>query len=291
MGGFFSPGTPQAAVPQDLQGLRGQNIQLIQQLLGFPTTGAPTGGGAQGTGRTFGNLFGSPALRQLQGTAGAAGTPGTAGPLGGGDPLARLQQFFGALSPFSGTDAQRGSTGVSQYLNQPSPEQRALDVAMPGLQEILSGGGPQFERDLSLANQQGGRFGSANAILRGEATRNLYNQRGQAAQTLGLLAQGAGGGQARLAGFADLENQRRLGILMNLLGVGQQASFNVPTTQSPSPFSQLMGAALPILLTAFGGPAAGAAGAAATGAGGGRTPGPTAPPVNPWDLPMPWRNG
>src|SRR5207302_11249332 len=103
-------------------------------------------------------------------------------------------------------------------------------------------------------NQQGGRFGSANAILRGEALKNLYNQRGQAAQTLGLLSSNAGqnpfsrlmgAGQygTAQAGQADIETQRRLSILLNLLGVGQQASFNVPTTQSPSPFSQFLGLA------------------------------------------------
>src|SRR2546421_6113016 len=199
--------------------MRQQQIGLLQQLLGFPQ-------GGQG--------------------GGAPGQPGQ-----GGDPLARLQQFFGTLgSPQTDLQRQTG-TGISQYLNQPAPEQRALDVAMPGLQEILSGGGPQFERDLSLANQQGGRFGSANAILRGEALRNLYNQRGQAAQTLGLLSAnagqnpfsrllGAGAYGNQQAGQADIETQRRLAILLNLLGVGQQASFNVPTTQSPSPFSQFL---------------------------------------------------
>ena len=224
MGGIFSPGQPKAAIPQDLAGMRQQQIGLLQQLLGFP-----------------------------QGGGGAMGGLGPSGK-GGNDPLARLQQFFGTLgSPQTDLQRQTG-TGISQYLNQPAPEQRALDVAMPGLQEILSGGGPQFERDLALANQQGGRFGSANAILRGEALKNLYNQRGQAAQTLGLLSSNAGQnpfsrllgagqyGQAQ-AGQADIETQRRLSILLNLLGVGQQASFNVPTTQSPSPFSQFLGLA------------------------------------------------
>jgi len=220
VGGFFSPGQPKAAIPQDLAGMRQQQIDLLGKLLGF------------------------------SGTAGGAGPASSQA----NDPLARLQQFFGTLgSPQTDLQRQVGG-GISQYLNQPAPEQRALDVAMPGLQEILSGGGPQFERDLSLANQQGGRFGSANAILRGEALRNLYNQRGQAAQTLGMLSSNAGqnpfsrllgAGQygSQQAGQADIETQRRLSILLNLLGVGQQASFNVPTTQSPSPFSQFLGLA------------------------------------------------
>lgn len=234
--GLFSPGKPKAAIPEDLAGMRQANIQLLMQLLGFPQGGG--GGQATGTG-ILGQL-----LRKF----------GQSGPLGGGDPLARLQAFFGPLG-VPQNDLQRQSAGgISQFLNQPAPEQRALDIALPGLQEILSGGGPQFERDLSLANQQGGRFGSANAILRGEALRNLYGQRNQAAQTLGMLSQSAGqnpfarllgagefGGQ--LAGQADIQTQRVLSILMNLLGVSQQASFNVPTTQSPSPFSQFLGLA------------------------------------------------
>lgn len=218
MGGFFQPGQPKAAVPGDLAGMRQQQIQLLSQLLGFPT-----GGGKRQAGDVPGN------------------------------PLDRLQQFFGQLG-VPQTDLQRQSAGgISQFLNQPAPEQRALDVAMPGLQEILQGsGGPQFERDISLANQQGGRFGSANAILRGEAHRNLLNQRNQAAQTLGVLSQSAGQGPfARLLGASevggqqaaqgDIQTQRVLQLLMNLLGTGQQASFNVPTTQSESPFSAILG--------------------------------------------------
>jgi hypothetical protein len=146
---------------------------------------------------------------------------------------------------------QRQATGgISQFLNQPAPEQRAFDIASPGLQEILQGGGPQFERDLSLANQQGGRFGSANAILRGEAFRNLYNQRDQAAQTLGMLASSAGQNpfQRLLGGYgagqqeaqqSDIETQRRLQLLMQLLGVGQQSTLNLPVTQGASPLDAL----------------------------------------------------
>jgi hypothetical protein len=175
-----------------------------------------------------------------------AGSPNAyIGAGGANNPLDRLQSFFGQLgSPPSALQRQT-STGISQFLNQPAPEQRAFDMASGGLQEILSGGGPQFERDLSLANQQGGRFGSANAIMRGEAFRNLFNQRDQAAQTLGMLASSAGqnpfqrlmggfGVGQQEAGQQDIETQRRLQLLMQLLGVGQQTAFNVPITQGPS---------------------------------------------------------
>lgn len=246
MGGLFSPGKPEALVPQDVQGLRAQQLQLLQQLLGLPSTGAGSGPAP-------------PRWAVERGLAPApTSSPSAPGPLGGGDVQSRLEQFFGPLSPFSAGSQTR--TGVSQFVNQPSPEQRALDVAMPGLQEILSGGGPQYERDLAMANQEGGRFGSANAILRSEAHRNLLGARNQASQTLGLLSQGAGSGQARQAGFADQEFQRRLQILLNLLGVAQQTSFNVPISQSPSPIQQLGGIAQ--FIPGLGG-----------GLGGGRGPG------------------
>lgn len=133
----------------------------------------------------------------------------------------------------------QGADALGTMLRQPTPEQRALDISLPALQAMLTGQGPQFEQDIGLANQQGGRFGSGNAILRGEALRNLFNMRTQVANTLGLLSQGAGqanrglAGQAfgvgqQQAGQADLETQRRLQVLMQLLGVGQQTAFNVP---------------------------------------------------------------
>jgi len=133
----------------------------------------------------------------------------------------------------------QGADALGTMLRQPTPEQRALDVSMPALQAMLTGQGPQFEQDIGLANQQGGRFGSGNAILRGEALRNLFNMRTQVAQTLGLLSQGAGSANRGLAGQAfgmgqqqagqmDIETQRRIQILMQLLGAGQQSAFNVP---------------------------------------------------------------
>src|SRR5437773_79319 len=117
------------------------------------------------------------------------------------NPQSFLQLLGGLGSPQS-TLQMQGSDALGQMLRQPTPEQRALDISLPALQSMLTGSGPQFEQDLALANQQGGRFGSANAVLRGEAYKNLYNMRDQVAQTLGLLSSGAGSANRGLAGQA-----------------------------------------------------------------------------------------
>lgn len=169
--------------------------------------------------------------------------------------LQNPNSFLGTLggigSPQSPLQMQ-GADALGAMLRGPTPEQRALDISMPQLQAMLTGQGPQFERDLALANQQGGRFGSSNAILRGEALRNLYNLRNQTAGTLGMLSGSAGQANRGLAGQAfgvgqaqaqqmDLETQRRLQVLMQLLGVGQQTAFNVPIEQGGSGLGGLVG--------------------------------------------------
>lgn len=205
-------GQPRAVVPQDQRGLRSNQLNLLNSIF-------------QGNG-------------QLPGMFGQVGMPQS--------------------------DLQRQSAGdIGQFLRQPAPEQRALDVAMPGLQEILQGGGPQFERDLSLANQQGGRFGSANALMRGEAFRNMFNARNEAANTLGFLSQAAGQNpfQRLMGGFGvgqqqaqqgDVETQRRLQILMQLLGVGQQTALNAPIQQGGG-IGGFLGQLLGLAGGAFGG--------------------------------------
>lgn len=153
-----------------------------------------------------------------------------------------IRNFFGELGSPQ-TDLQRQSAGgISQFLNQPSPEMRALETTRPILEGMLTGTGPQFERDISMANQQGGRFGSANAIMRGEAFRNLFNLRNQTAGTLGMLSGQAGQADFSrlLGGFgvgqqqaqqADIGTQRLIQLLQGILGTAQQTAFNVPITQ------------------------------------------------------------
>lgn len=265
-------GQPKALVPQDLQGLRQDQIQILQYLLG--SGGAPGAAGSppaapQGL-NSFRKLVGFLQNPPSQGSGPNAYVGGSA------NPLDRLQSFFGQLGSPQTALQRQGADAIGTMLGQPTPEQRALDISLPQLQAMLTGQGPQFERDIAGANQQGGRFGSANAVLRGEALRNLFNLRNQTAGTLGLLSQGAGQanrglagqafqtGQAQ-AGQADIETQRRLQILMQLLGVGQQTAFNVPVQQGQS-FLQQLGGLAPLLgLIPGAGPVAaglGAAGAA-----------------------------
>lgn len=209
---------------------------------------------------------------------------------------AGLEQFFGPMgSP--ATPLQRQATGgIEQFLNQPAPEQRALETSLPALQAILNGNPgagvmdalrPHFERNLSSANQQGGRFGSANAVLRSRAVDdfNLLGaqaaERGQqtqlqAAQMLSLLANSAGDnpfrrlwgaanvGQAD-AQQADLGTQRRMALLSGLLSVAQNTAFNAPwiqTKQASSGWGPMLGGLLGAGVGfALGGPAGAGVGA------------------------------
>ena len=185
------------------------------------------------------------------------------------DPQAFLQSLGQLGVPQSGLQRQ-GADAIGTMLGQITPEQRALDISLPQLQAMLTGSDPQFERDIALGNQQGGRFGSANAIFRGEALRNLYNLRNQTAGTLGMLSGSAGQANRGLAGQAfdiggqqamqgDIGNARRLQILMQLLGMGQQAGLNHPTQQGGG-FGSFLGGLAGMGLGSFLGPLGAAAG-------------------------------
>lgn len=158
-----------------------------------------------------------------------------------------------------------GVNGISQFLNQPSPEMRTYDTARPVLEGMLTGTGPQFERDITAANTQGSRFGSANAILRGEALRNLFNQRTQTASTLGALAGQAGSSQ--FDRMFQVQNQR-LQLLAGLLGMSGQATLSAPVEHNDGHLGDILK-----LIATF----AGRGGATASAAGGrsGATPQPT----------------
>jgi hypothetical protein len=160
----------------------------------------------------------------------------------------RVQSVFGNTG-VGATPLQRQSTGgISQFLNQPSPELRTLEGLQPGLMQLFSGGvqgasggaggnvlppevlasltrmasgqqaglptsgsgiggmgmegadflrgvlkqqpgqgtidalQPSFQRNLAEANQAGGRFGTANAVLRSRAMEDFNLLAAQAAQ-------------------------------------------------------------------------------------------------------------
>jgi hypothetical protein len=176
--------------------------------------------------------------------------------------------FFGQPSALQ----RQSRSGIEAFLAQPSPESRTLNTARPALEAILSGGGPQFEHDLSLANSAGGRFGSSNAILRGEAGRHAYNARTQAAGTLGVLSGQAGDADfGRLMAGASLANQdmmQRAQLLSGILGMAGGATLGLPVTQQQNGLSALGGGItdisqmlmlLPFLLGKGGGAGGGAA--------------------------------
>lgn len=128
---------------------------------------------------------------------------------------------------------QGGSQGASQFFDAPSPEQKTMESLMPLLEGMMTGTGPQFERDIAMANSSGGRFSSGNAIMRGEALRNLFNQRGQTAQTMGMLASNAGQAQmGRAQMFAQL--------MAGLLGMGGQATMQLPVENDKGVFGDLL---------------------------------------------------
>lgn len=241
----------EAYTPPDLQGIRGQGIDFLSSLFN---------GGGTGPESQFGRIFGN------------LGTPTT--------------------------DLQRQSLGgIGQFLNQQAPEQRALETAMPFFgnllgqnpgQGILDALQPRFQQNLAAANQQGGRFGSGNAILRSRALDDYnlmaqnalqqgVNQQLQGTQALALLSGQAGNNpfQRLLGGFGagtqqaqqmDNETMRRLQLLQGFLGSGLQAGLQSPivqTQQASGGFGGLLGGIGGTLLGSFLGPIGSAAGAAA----------------------------
>ena len=241
-------------------GLGGANNQAQQLsraggVAGFPQ-GAPGGIGAQNNAQQLGNIGG----------VGGLGFPGGANGGGFGNPRERLESFFGPLG-VPQTDLQRQSIGgMQQFLGQQLPQQRALEAINnilsqnPG-QGMMDALQPRFQQNLAAANQQGARFSSGNAALRGQAVNDYnllaqqalsqgVNQQIAAAQASDVLGRGIGdlysqgfGMGSQEAGQGDIATQRFLQILMNLLGTSQSASFGLPITQSPGAFQNGLGAA------------------------------------------------
>lgn len=224
---------PTAQVPNDLQGARAQQIQLLNYLLGLGGTG---GGGNGGF------------WDRAKGVAGGGGGAGNF--QGGADVLNRLEGFFGTLgSPATGLQ-QQATDAISHTLSA-DPTKQASDflnnllTQKPG-QGIIDAAQPGFDRNLAAANQTGARFGSNNAILRSRAVDDFnmlsanaaqqgINQQLAAAQGLGTLAQDQFSRQAGAFGIgqagaqqADLETQRRLQILFQLLAQLQGPTLGAP---------------------------------------------------------------
>lgn len=244
---FGGGGSTKPALPSDLRGMRQNNIDLLNYLL--------FGAGVNPGGTTAGN------------TGRKRGAPWTSGiDLGrsggfGGDPTARLESFFGTLGVPQSDLQRQASGGISEFLKT-NPEAKAYDAlnqilgANPG-QGIMDALQPQFQRNLSAANASGPRFGTANSIAKTRAVDDYnllsqqalaqgINQQIQASQVLNQLGDsafnrltGAYGVGKDLAGQADIATQRRLQLLLQLLGTSQSASLGVGTTQQPNFLSTL----------------------------------------------------
>lgn len=233
----------------------------------MPTFNAPPGG--------MGDGFGNPAS-----------------PQGG-----RINSVFGQTG-VGATPLQRQSTGgISQFLNQPSPETRTFDQLAPGLMQLFSGGvqgasggsqnnllppevlanltrmasgqqggiaqsgsgfggvgaegvqflrnmltqqpgqgtidalRPSFERNLAEANQAGGRFGTANAVMRSRGLEDFNLLAAQAAQqgqgmqmdAASRLAELANNAGIQAAGLQNSLNASQMGAVDALIRQGMGA--------------------------------------------------------------------
>ncbi len=179
-GKIFGPKNPkgQSGTPQDLLGLRGQNIQFLQSIMRAPDAASRN---------------------------------------------ALLENFFGKLENPLQTDAGNVLKGIS------GDNGAATIAAME----------PQFQKNLAYANQSGGRFGSANALMRASAANDfnmLSAQIGERAQDRRMGAAGL------MSALGQQLTQNRVGLLNQLLSTGQSATLSQPTTMSPSGAQQ--GAAL-----------------------------------------------
>lgn len=240
------------------------------------STGGMTPGGAPATPPGTGGF--TPSRPSLPGAPSApptggmtpGGTPGTSpGALGPGQ---RLEQFFGPLGMPQSPLQQQAVGNISTFLSDAnSPfnrtQQQSFDVlgnilgSNPG-QPVIDALQPSFQRNLAEANQQGGRFGTSNAVLRSralddfnllaaQAAQQGVNQQMQAANLGNILGNdqlarlagifGIGGQQAQQN---DVETQRRIQLLQSILATSQGAALGQPVSVQPSGAQQGLQAGL-----------------------------------------------
>lgn len=224
----------QAVVPDDMQGMRGQQMGLLNFLLGMgpdPRT-AQQGTQSPRPQNALSQSIGPGAyyeqLRRQQGSqipttyagsgpGGSWDTPGAPQPMPGMQPLInqqgvgggqvpgqgggvmtpqqRLESFFGPMGINPSTLQQGASNSYQQMLSMPSPEQRASEITLPQLQQGLSGN-PQTQA----------------------ATNGLMGlQTGAGADVEGRLSQI---GDRPITGFGDLDQ------ILQQLGGGQNGAIN-----------------------------------------------------------------
>lgn len=162
----------------------------------------------------------------------------------------RFETIYGPLG-IPTTPLQQQSVGGMQQFLASNPYQQA-QTALNG---ILGNPGqafrPDFERSLAQANQTGGRFGSANAILRSNAL-NDYNSaalkqqlgaaqgiQGLGAQQSADLTSGYNMGSAQANQQASGQ-QQAIALLNQALGQAQSATLGGPQQTQPSGFQNFL---------------------------------------------------
>ncbi len=232
-------GEAKAMVPRDLKQTRRQQIGLMQYLMGFGSDPRVSGWQSPQQQKVFDGMrrmgFNVP---QTQQNAPMSTGPGTSG----NDVASRMESFFGPLGVPTSPLQQQSVGGMQQFLASNPYEQ-----AQTAMNQILGNPGeafrPDFERALAAANQTGGRFGSANALMRANALNDYNSQVLKHQLSAADMIRMLGGQQVNdmTAGFnmgnaqANQEasrQQQALQLLLQQLGVAQSASFNVPITQS-----------------------------------------------------------
>lgn len=272
--GFFTSDTEyKSPIADVMRQPRRDVLDMTMYLLGFgPQYGGQAGGYAapsgQGQGQGVGTRSGGGYQGQAPGgyqggswgwapTAGggqsftgqsAFGTQSGFHPGMGGDPSQRVESVFGPLvSPLQ----RQAMDAASHYLNQPLPQQRALEALYgqmatnPG-QGVMDALQPRYQQNLATARQSGARFGSGTAVREAQAA-NDYNllsaqalqqgvtQQQEAAKTINLMAQGIQETWANAAALGDTETQRRLQILLSMLQTIQGATFGIQKQAVTSP--------------------------------------------------------
>lgn len=149
-----------------------------------------------------------------------------------------------------------GFFGPLQSEQQGTASKALTNITNDNGQNVINALQPQYQRNLALANQSGGRFGSANALMRADTTNNfnmLSAQIANQAQDRRMNAAQA------LSALGQQLMQNRVGLLNQIMSTSQQAGLGQPTTISPSSaqqgasFGQGLGGILTQLGPIFGG--------------------------------------
>ena len=64
-------------------------------------------------------------------------------------PQQRLESFYGPMGMYASPLQQQSSGAISQYMNQMSPEQRAMNVSQPQLEQNINGGSPATQNAIN----------------------------------------------------------------------------------------------------------------------------------------------